>query len=142
GEQRIPIMGSSRPVPDSERLTASDVTTIFNHSIARALRTRAAIRNPIGVPARMQVAVTDLDGSVLGEFRMNDATMFSFDIVIQKGRTVTSFSDPTQTLGQQVRTMLNLPANNAFAFTPRSLEFIAQPFYPPGIDGTLHGPLY
>jgi uncharacterized protein GlcG (DUF336 family) len=90
----------------------------------------------------MQVGVTDLDGNVLGIFRTNDATMFSLDIVIQKGRTVTSFSDPGQLLGKMLRQRLGVPVNADVAFTSRTVGFLAQPFYPPGIDGTPPGPLY
>jgi uncharacterized protein GlcG (DUF336 family) len=139
GEIRIAIVDSSMLGP--VKLTAADVTTIITQSVARAKVTRAAIRQPIGVPARMQVGVTDLDGTPLGVFRTNDATMFSFDIVVQKGRTVTSFSDPNQTLGQQLRRSLGVGANREIAFTTRTIGFLAQPFYPPGIDGTLPGPL-
>lgn len=140
GEIRIPIVDSSMPGP--VKLTAADVTTIITNSIATAKVTRAAIRQPIGVPARMQVGVTDLDGTPLGVFRTNDATMFSFDIVVQKGRTVTSFSDPNQTLGRQLRQSLGVRATREIAFTTRTIGFLAQPFYPPGIDGTSAGPLH
>jgi uncharacterized protein GlcG (DUF336 family) len=139
GEIRIPIMGSSRIDPN--KLTAADVTNMITNSIALAKNTRAAIRLPIGVPARMQVGVTDLDGTPLGLFRTNDATMFSLDIVIQKGRTVTSFSDPDETLGQMLRSELGVPVNADIAFTSRAIGFLAQPFYPPGIEGTPPGPL-
>ncbi len=138
GELRIPITDS--PIPGT--LTAADVTTLITQSVALAKATRAAIRQPIGVPARMQVGVTDLDGNILGEFRTNDATMFSFDIVIQKGRTVTAFSDPNQPLGQQLRKMLGLAADRDLAVSPRTIGFLAQPFYPPGINGTSPGPLF
>ncbi len=138
GEIRIPIIDS--PIPGT--LTAADVTTLITQSIEMAKATRAAIRQPIGVPARMQVGVTDLDGNILGEFRTNDATMFSFDIVIQKGRTVTAFSDPNQPLGQQLRQMLGLAADRELAVSPRTIGFLAQPFYPPGINGTSPGPLF
>jgi uncharacterized protein GlcG (DUF336 family) len=139
GEIRFPIVDSSRPVP--VKLTAADVTTIITQSVAIAKQTRAAIRQPIGVPARMQVGVTDLDGTILGVFRTNDATMFSLDIVVQKGRSVTAFSDPNQPLGQQLRQSLGVGANRQIAFTTRTIGFLAQPFYPPGIDGTSPGPL-
>ncbi len=139
GEIRFPIVDSSRPVP--VKLTAADVTTIITQSVAIAKQTRAAIRQPIGVPARMQVGVTDLDGSILGVFRTNDATMFSLDIVVQKGRSVTAFSDPNQPLGHQLRQSLGVGANREIAFTTRTIGFLAQPFYPPGIDGTSPGPL-
>jgi uncharacterized protein GlcG (DUF336 family) len=140
GEIRIPITGSSRIDPN--KLTAADVTNMITNSIALAKKTRAAIRLPIGVPARMQVGVTDLDGTPLGLFRTNDATMFSLDIVIQKGRTVTSFSDPEETLGQMLRSELGVPINADIAFTSRTIGFLAQPFYPPGIDGMPPGPLH
>jgi uncharacterized protein GlcG (DUF336 family) len=139
GEIRFPIIDSSMPGP--VKLTADDVTTLITQSVAMAKVTRAAIRLPIGVPARMQVGVTDLDGTVLGVFRTNDATMFSLDIVVQKGRTVTAFSDPGQPLGHQLRESLGVGANRDIAFTTRTIGFLAQPFYPPGIDGTSPGPL-
>ena len=140
GELRFPIIGS--PMPGPTKLLASDVTTIMTNSIRQALNTRAAIRLPIGVPARMQVGVTDVDGNILGLFRTNDATMFSLDIVIQKARSVSVFSDPTQTLGMQIREELGVPVTSQIAFTTRTLGFLAQPFYPPGINGTSPGPLF
>ena len=139
GEIRFPIVDSTRSDPN--KLTASDVMQLITNSIALMQKTRAAIRQPIGVPARMQVGVTDLDGQVLGVFRTNDATMFSLDIVVQKGRTVTEFSDPTQDLGKMLRQQLGEPMNSEIAFTSRTVGFLAQPFYPPGIDGTSPGPL-
>jgi len=45
-------------------------------------------------------------------------------------------------IGQQLRAMLGLPISQPIAFTTRTLGFLAQPFYPPGIDGTAPGPLY
>ncbi|MGO9606643.1 MAG: heme-binding protein [Candidatus Binataceae bacterium] len=140
GELRFPIIDS--PMAGPTKLLASDVTTIMTDAIRRALTTRAAIRLPIGVPARMQVGVTDTDGNILGLFRTNDATMFSLDIVIQKGRSVTSFSDPNQALGVQIRQALGIAQSTPIAFTTRTLGFLAQPFYPPGIDGNPQGPLF
>ncbi len=140
GELRFPIIDS--PMPGPTKLLASDVTTIMTNSIRQALNTRAAIREPIGVAARMQVGVTDTDGNILGEFRTNDSTMFSFDIVIQKARSVAVFSDPTQMLGAQLRQAIGVAATGPLAVTTRTLGFLAQPFYPPGIDGTDPGPLF
>ena len=140
GELRFPIIDS--PMPGPVKLLASDVTTIMNNAIRRALNTRAAIRLPIGVPARMQVGVADLDGNILGVFRTNDATMFSLDIVIQKARSVSVFSNSATSLGFQLRQALGLAPGADIAFTTRTLGFLAQPFYPPGIDGTNAGPLF
>jgi uncharacterized protein GlcG (DUF336 family) len=140
GEIRAPIIDS--PIHDAVKLTAQDVLTIITNSVLQESTTRSAIRLPIGVPARMQVGVTDLAGNILGIFRTSDATMFSLDIVIQKGRTVTIFSDPNQELGKSLRATLGLANNIPFAVTTRTIGFLAQPFYPPGIAGTAAGPLY
>ena len=82
GEWRYPPISST-----VSNLTAADVTKIVDQSLQQEKITRAAIRLPVGIPARMQIGVTDIAGNVLGLFRTNDATMFSLDIVIQKGRT-------------------------------------------------------
>jgi len=140
GELRAPIIDS--PLSDPVKLTASDVSRIINNSVRREKTTRSAIRLPIGVPTRMQVGVTDRKGNILGIFRTSDATMFSLDIVIQKGRTVTSFSDPAEGLGHSLRGALGLSGNRPLAVTSRTVGFLAQPFYPPGIDGTAAGPLF
>ncbi len=125
-------------------LTAADVIKITTQALDEEKITRAAIRLPVGIPARMQVGVTDIDGNVLGLFRTNDATMFSMDIVIQKGRTVTSFSNPNDPslLGKRLRDNLHISESAPLAVTSRTIEFLAQPFYPPGINGTSPGPLF
>ena len=125
-------------------LSAEDVVKMVDQSLEQEKITRAAIRLPVGIPARMQVGVTDTAGTVLGLFRTNDATMFSLDIVIQKGRTVTSFSNPDDPsdLGMRLRESLHLSQSAPLAVTSRTLEFLAQPFYPPGITGTTPGPFF
>jgi uncharacterized protein GlcG (DUF336 family) len=137
GEWRFPPISST-----VSNLTAADVTKLVDQSLSQEKITRAAIRLPVGIPARMQVGVTDIAGNILGLFRTNDATMFSMDIVIQKGRTVTSFSDPNQTLGQRLRDNLQISESAPLAVTSRTIEFLAQPFYPPGINNTPAGPLF
>lgn len=137
GEWRFPPTDSM-----VSNLTAADVIKITDHALKREKITRAAIRLPVGIPSRMQVGVTDIAGNILGVFRTNDATMFSLDIVIQKGRTVTSFTDPNQALGKRIRDDLHIGESAALASTSRTIEFLAQPFYPPGIDGSAPGPLF
>ena len=61
---------------------------------ARSDRVRAAIRRPIGSAMRCFVAIVDTDGVVLGCIRTPEATLFSFDVSIQKARTVSSPSSP------------------------------------------------
>ena len=90
---------------------------------ARSALTRAGIRRPLGTPMRCFVTVVDRDGTILGCIRTPDATLFSFDVSIQKARTVAFFS--TDTVG----------------FTCRALGFMAQGHFPPGIDFAPRGPL-
>ena len=139
GEWRVSPVDST-----VSNLTAADVVKMVDQSLNQEKITRAAIRLPVGIPARMQVGVTDIAGNVLGLFRTNDATMFSMDIVIQKGRTVTSFSNPNDPsgLGKRLRDNLGISESAPLAVTSRTIEFLAQPFYPPGITGTTPGPLF
>lgn len=137
GEWRVSPKDST-----ASNLTAADVIRLTDQSLRQMTITRAAIRLPVGIPSRMQVGVTDIQGTVLGLFRTNDATMFSMDIVIQKGRTVTSFSDPNQQLGIRLRDDLRISRSTPLAVTSRTIEFLAQPFYPPGITQSAPGPLF
>jgi uncharacterized protein GlcG (DUF336 family) len=139
GEWRVSPVDST-----VSNLTAADVVRMVDQSLAQEKITRAAIRLPVGIPSRMQIGVTDIDGNVLGLFRTNDATMFSMDIVIQKGRTVTSFSNPNDpsALGKRLRDNLHISESAPLAVSSRTIEFLAQPFYPPGITGTTPGPLF
>jgi len=122
------------------RLTAADVARIVGQAVEQASRTRAAIRLPLGSTTRMMIAVADLDGSLLGVFRMPDATIFSIDVASTKARNVVYFSGPT-------RTPADLPGVPiGTAVTNRTISFGAQPLYPPGIDvingGSGPGPFY
>src|ERR1700735_5221842 len=47
-------------------LTSTEVAQIINNAIATANTTRAQIRLPIGVKAKMAIAVSDLDGTLIG----------------------------------------------------------------------------
>lgn len=152
GEVRDPIIGSpiATPVQGQPRLTQAEVTTILYQAALRASQTRGAIRNPIG-PAQVFIVVIDYyntDGAgnpvaapppnpppsvapyafprpgVLGSFRTPDATLFSYDVAAQKARTALFFS------------------NNTMAMSARSVGFLAQMTYPPGIDDTTPGPYY
>jgi len=131
-------------------LTADEVRQIITQAVNRANNTRAAIRLPLGNPARVFIAVADLDGTILGLWRTPDATLFSYDVCAQKARTVVAFSNPADPLGANLRTILGLPANQPLAMSTRAIGFLGQRFYPPGIDqGTMPrnqppemGPLY
>jgi len=110
-------------------LSRSDVELIIRRAVAAARRTRGAIRLPLNSYARMVIAVSDLDGNILGLYRMPDATVFSIDVAVAKARNVIYFSGPDPAV------RLDLPGIPAgAAVTNRTLGFGGQPLYPPGID--------
>ncbi|MBE7465070.1 MAG: hypothetical protein HS116_16455 [Planctomycetes bacterium] len=131
-EQEFPRQGwvprylpvdSTFPATADGGLTTADVNLIVGQAAAVAERTRAAIRRPIGQPMRIFISVVDLAGNVLGGFRTNDATVFSFDVSIQKGRTAAFFS--TDQVG----------------FSARAIGFMSQVMFPPGLGRNPTGPL-
>ena len=112
------------------RLTALEVEEIISLAAHRALITRAGIRIPIGTSVKVFISVVsnpDRPGEpadILGVFRTGEATVFSWDVAVQKARTAVFFS------------------NTQLAMSSRSVGFLAQRFFPPGIDGTSHGPYF
>jgi uncharacterized protein GlcG (DUF336 family) len=153
GQVRDPIMGSSGGLVDGQpRLSQAEVQSILYNAAYQASITRAAIRNPAGVPSQNFIVVVDYyPGSppstltqaknqpltppsttpyvfprpqVLGSFRTPDATIFSYDVAAQKAFTALFFS------------------SNSMAMTTRAVGFLAQATYPPGINGTSPGPYY
>ncbi len=121
---------------DGSRLTAAQVSQIVSQAISQAQRTRAAIRLPLGSTTAMVISVADVDGTLLGVFRMPDATVFSNDVSTAKSRTVVSFSSPARVPSD----MAGVPPGTAV--TNRTISFGAQPFYPPGINGSGPGPFF
>jgi len=131
-EIRSPIFGDPLPgdIGGQARLSSDEVTRILSQASARAKITRAGIRLPRGRPAQVFITVVNNPASsnatpiVLGLIRTPGATIFSWDVSAQKARTALFFSDDTR------------------AFSTRTVGFLAQQFYPPGIANTPHGPLY
>jgi uncharacterized protein GlcG (DUF336 family) len=131
GELRQPIANdpSTVPLPNgTARLTAAEVTNLIAAAANRARTTRAGIRLPRGQSAEVFITVVNNPNSpgvppmVLGTFRTSlDATLFSWDVAVQKARTAVFFSS----------------AN--YAFSTRCVGFLGEEFYPPGIDGTAPG---
>ena len=117
-------------------LAASDVTTIINNAIATANNTRAVIRLPIGSSARMAIAVADLDGTIIGLYRMADSTVFSIDVAASKARNMVYFNGAARTVAD----LTGVPMGTAV--TNRTIGYGAQPFFPPGIDGSSPGPFF
>jgi uncharacterized protein GlcG (DUF336 family) len=143
GDFLIGPLDSPGPVPegdlvapqDGSALSASEVRQILDRAIDTAHQTRAVIRLPLGSRARMVIAVTDIDGTVLGLHRMPDATFFSIDVAVAKARNMVYFSSSAGAAD-----LPGIPAGTAV--TNRTIGFGAQPFFPPGIDGSDPGPFF
>jgi len=125
------------PINGQPRLSATEVRSIIGFACQRVKITRAGIRLPIGT--QMQVFITvvnnpDADNAaptVLGTFRTGEATLFSWDVAVQKARTAVFYSR---------HDFLNFGLN--VAMSTRCVGFLAQRFYPPGIDGNSPGPFF
>ena len=117
-------------------LSSADVKQILDNAEATANTTRAAIRLPLGSKARMVIAVADLDGAIIGLRRMEDSTVFSIDVAASKARNMVYFNSAVRTAAD----MNGVPMGTAV--TNRTISFGAQPFYPPGIDGSSAGPFF
>jgi len=117
-------------------LSAADVKQILDNAEATANTTRAAIRLPLGSKAKMVIAVADLDGTMIGLRRMQDATVFSIDVAASKARNMMYFNGASRTPAD----LNGVPAGTAV--TNRTISFGAQPLYPPGIDGSSAGPFF
>jgi uncharacterized protein GlcG (DUF336 family) len=115
-------------------LSQSDVDEIIMNAVATAETTRAVIRLPSGSKARMTIAVSDLDGTILGFYRMADGTVFSADVAASKARNVIWFSS------SGVTDLPGVPSGTAVS--NRTVSFGAQPLFPPGIDGSGNGPFF
>lgn len=146
-DPNFPIVAS----PDPGGLTVQEVTRILAQAAVQANRTRAAIRNPIGTPARVSITVVDTAGRILGIFRTIDAPIFGFDVSAQKARNANLFTraDAGQLLtsaglGTYVTALAQegLPLDGSTAFSDRAIGFLSQPIFPPGASSNfLSGPL-
>jgi uncharacterized protein GlcG (DUF336 family) len=132
GAIRFPIRGDTMTgkIGKTSRLTAGEVGDIIGNVAARSAITRAGIRLPVGVPAEVFISVvgdpedTGKPPPILGVFGTHDATVFSWDVAVQKARTAFFFS------------------NNDLAESSRTVGFLAQRYYPPGLDGNPPGPFF
>jgi uncharacterized protein GlcG (DUF336 family) len=130
-EIRTPIIADpDKGLDDKPRLSAKNVEKILSQAAARAKITRAGIRLPGGKAAQTFITVVNNPASkgeapkILGTIRTPDATIFSWDVSVQKARTAVFFSNDTR------------------AFSSRTVGLLSQQFYPPGIANTAPGPFY
>jgi uncharacterized protein GlcG (DUF336 family) len=129
GELRQPIIADPSSVSlGAARLNATEISNILAAAANRCRTTRAGIRLPRGVAAQTFITVVNnpesagVPPTVLGTFCTSpDTTRFSWDVAVQKARTAVFFS-----------------ATNR-AYSARTVGFLAQSLYPPGIDGTEPG---
>ena len=143
----FPFIGGTAPAGNA--LTASEVGTIIAHAAQQANITRAAIRQPLGSNARVNIAVVDTAGVVLGIFRQQDAPIFGFDVAVQKARTAAFFSGANAAASLRAAgfgsyvdraSADGLRFDGSVAFTDRATGFLHRPFFPDGIDDTAAGP--
>lgn len=131
GEIRAPIVADpvAGLIDGQVRLSAVEVRAILAAGAARARQTRAGIRLPVGRPAQVFISVVNNPADpgvapvVLGTFRTPDATLFSWDVSVQKARTVVYYSSAKR------------------ALSARAVGFLSQIHFPPGIERRGPGPL-
>ncbi|TAJ20857.1 MAG: heme-binding protein, partial [Planctomycetota bacterium] len=97
------------------------------------------LRLPSKSACRVVLVVVDREGIVLGVRRMEDAAVGALDSAIAKARTARLYSDPLVVdedgALQGLHPLTGLvPAGTAV--TTRTLWFLSQPFFPPGIDAS------
>lgn len=137
GEIRFPLrddpvaaIAGREKIGKADRLTRDEVKGILAAAAERARITRAGIRLPIGTSAKVFIVVVNNPNkageapAILGIYRTAEATIFSWDVAAQKARTAVFFS------------------NRQLAMSSRTVGFLAQRFFPPGLDGRPHGPLF
>lgn len=154
----------------TDALSAAEVRSLLFNALSIAERSRAQIRKPLGLPARVSITVVDSRGEILGIVRSRDAPVFGLDVSVQKARTATFLSSPdaatilnalpaavyldeglqvlrSETPGQYVGALqkfLGLPSaltDGRYAFSARAIGNLARPFYPDGVDFNEAGPL-
>ena len=178
GADRYPAIDSMNPPPPADPanpapadgLSAADVQELLIEALLLAENTRAQTRRPLGGQARIDVAVVDLDGNVLGFARSQDALLDGVDVTIAKTRqaafwskddTRTQLEDAFDPLGNNgnllntrsfdqyladTRAFLGLDLadplfEGEFAWSSIALGGIANPDFPPGVASGQNGPL-
>lgn len=130
-----------------EFLTLNDVTTIIDQVVASADITRAQVRLPLGSAAKVIATIVDRRGLILAHFRMEDTLCDAVDVVPAKARSTVYFCQPggpalaDQGTGGALSSFFDATQFPfGLAFTTRTLGFLSQPFFPPGIDENVGNP--
>lgn len=115
---------------DGVGITAAEVEQMVAQGIQQAIATRAAIRLPLGNRTKMVFAVSDMEGNIVGLYRMPDATVFSIDVAVAKARNVAYYANAAK-----LQAIDQLPGvGPGSAFTNRTFRYLANPRFPTGID--------
>ncbi|MFK7743189.1 MAG: hypothetical protein AB8H80_22935 [Planctomycetota bacterium] len=122
-------------------LSQEDVELIIEQCIDSANITRAQVRLPLGSAAKIIATIVDTRGLILAHYRMEDTLLDAVDVVPAKARSTVYYclpsSDPRSAFANG-DTWPGFPVGDArgIALTTRTLGFVSQPFYPPGIGLT------
>ena len=122
-----PLLGT--PINGQPRLNAAEVAGIVGRVAARCFTTRSAIKLPIGKRAEIFVSVVGIPNApgqpapILVTARTFGSALFDAnDVCPQKARTAVFFS------------------SDQFAASTRTVGFLAQNHYPPGLNNRDAGP--
>lgn len=137
GELRSAIRADPKPgtINGEARLSAAEVQSIISLAAQKSTIIRAGIRLPRGQISRVWITVVSNpandqeEPAVLGTYRTPDATIFSWDVSIQKARTSIFFSRGTERGAPR-------------AFSCRAVGWLSQSMYPPGINNQPAGPFF
>jgi uncharacterized protein GlcG (DUF336 family) len=134
-------------LPGVESLSQTDVETIIDQVVTSANLTRAQVRLPLGSGSKVIATVVDTRGLILAHFRMEDTLCDAVDVVPAKARSVVYFCLPSALPTSAFAngdTWPGFPTGDprGIALTTRTLGFLSQPFFPPGIDENPPGPLF
>ncbi len=129
-------------VPSTVALTQADVQLIINQVIVSSDITRAQVRLPLGSAAKVIATVVDTRGLILAHFRMEDTLCDAVDVVPAKARSTVYYCRAGGPVGNDLWPGFPTGDPRGVALTTRTLGFLSQPFYPPGIEGTAPGPLF
>lgn len=137
----------------AQRLTQADVTAALTRAHELNIMLRAQIRRDRPQISRVNAAVVDARGNLLGFFRNADAPVFGADVCVQKARTAAFFSRPDA--GAMLRAAeggrftpfadaaaaIGVALDGSVAISDRAGGFLARPTLPDGIPLTAPGPL-
>lgn len=133
------------PIDDATGgLTSANVQQIIAQVVASANLTRGQVRLPLGSSARVIATVVDTNGLILAHYRMEDTLCDAIDVVPAKARSCVYFCLPPanpRSAFANGDVWPDFPADptglgRGVALTTRTLGFLSQPFYPPGIGTT------